>query len=76
MEQDHVEILDLPSLCSSESGALGPNGPGSRFNTHWGHILLLDFLFSHSKGCDANIAIVAIFGYFVKTAIKQSISNK
>ena len=30
-----------------------------RFNTHWGNILLLDFLFSHSTSSDANIAITA-----------------
>ena len=31
------------------------------FNTHWGNILLLDFLFSRSKASDANIGIIANF---------------
>ena len=31
------------------------------FNTHWGNILLLDFLFLHSKASDANIGIIANF---------------
>ena len=37
-------------------------------NAHWGNILLLEFLLSHSKACDANIAIIANFGYFVKNS--------
>ena len=40
-------------LNSSERRALDLNGWGPRFNTHWGNILLLDFLFSHAKASDA-----------------------
>ena len=59
-----MQILDLPDktcLNSSESRASDPNGRGLRFNAHCGKILLLDFVFSHSKACDTNIAIIARF---------------
>ena len=32
-----------------------------RFYPHWGNILPLDILFSHSKASDANIVIIANF---------------
>ena len=60
-----MQILKLPSsacLNSSERRISDPNGRGPRFNAHWGNILLLDVLFSHSKACDATVAIVANFG--------------
>ena len=38
------------------------------FNTHWGNILLLDFLFSHSKAVDANSGIIAILVHFEKNS--------
>ena len=57
-----MQILDLPSTHTSidqraDHQIKVVEVPG--FNTYWGNILLLDFLFSHSKVCDANIAIIA-----------------
>ena len=36
------------------------------FNTHWGNILLLEFLFSRSKVSGTNIGIIANYGSFEK----------
>ena len=41
------------------------------FKTHWGNILLLEFLFSRNKASDANIGIIAILVHFEKTLLKN-----
>ena len=46
----YKDLTDLPSntfLNSSERRAFDPNGWCHRFNTHWGNILLLDFICFH-----------------------------
>ena len=45
-----------------DSEASDPSGSGPRFNAHLANILLLDFLFSCSKVCNANIGIITNFG--------------
>ena len=62
-----MQILNLPSntcLNGSESRASDPMADvlGSMLMWGGGHILLLDFLFSHYKSCESNIAIIANFG--------------
>ena len=42
----HMEVLDLPSntcLSNSERRALNPNGWGTGFTAHWGHIIFFCF---------------------------------
>ena len=41
---DLLDVTSNTSLNSSKRRAWDPNGWGSRFNTHWDNILLLDFL--------------------------------
>ena len=56
------QFKDIPTntrIDSSERRASDLNGWDSKFNAHSGNILLLDFLFSCIKACDANIAIIA-----------------
>ena len=48
-----LRFLSNTCLSGSESRMSDLSGRGTRFNTHWGNILLLDFLFSRCKGYDA-----------------------
>ena len=41
-----------------------------------GNILLLDFLFLHSKASDANIDIIAILVHFEKTLIALCVTKQ
>ena len=52
-------LLVLTKRYQSKTEALDLNGWGPMFNTHWGNILLLDFLFWCSKVSVCNIAIIA-----------------
>ena len=55
LEYDHVKILDLEVSASMVSVVT--------------FLLLIFFLFSRSKACDANTAIVANFGYFLEKSL-------
>ena len=43
-----------------QKGVLDLESDIQGFNTHWGNILLLEFLFSHSKAPDANVGITNV----------------
>ena len=45
------------------------------FNTHWGNILLVEFLFSRNKASDANIGIIDILVHFEKTLLGTAFLN-
>ena len=53
--QEQKAIQDFPS-----SMCFHANGWGPRFNTHWGNILLLDFLFSFVKPLMQKLPLLSI----------------
>ena len=60
-EQMFKDLLSSTCQVSVERSMLDLGSEVQWFNTHWGNIFLLDFLFSHSKASDANIGIIANF---------------
>ena len=60
-EQMFKDVLSSICQVSVETSMLDLAWRVQGFNTHWGNILLLDFLFSRSKASDANISIIANF---------------
>ena len=60
-EQKFKDLLSSTCQVSVERSMLDLGSEVQWFNTRWGNILLLEFLFSHSKASDANIGIIANF---------------
>ena len=60
-EQKFKDLLSSTCQVSVERSMLDLGSEVQWFNTHWGNILLLEFLFSRSKASDANIGIIANF---------------
>ena len=60
-EQKFKDLLSSTCQVSVERSMLDLGSEVRWFNTHWGNILLLEFLFSRSKASDANIGIIANF---------------
>ena len=67
----NLDILRNTYLSSSKRRAPDPNDWGPRFNAHWGCWII----FFSRGACDANIAIIANFGYFVKNSILKVIQT-
>ena len=60
-EQKFNDLLSSTCQVSVERSTLDLESEVEWFNTHWGNIMLLELLFSHSKASDANIGIIANF---------------
>ena len=58
-EQKFKDLLSSTCQVSVERSMLDLESEVQWFKTHWGNILLTDFLFSRSKTSDVNIGIIA-----------------
>ena len=64
----------MPTQIRNEGVGLGIRGQSSILNGV--NILLLEFLFSRSKACDANISIIANIVCLLKTQMTHFYSHK